>query len=164
MTLNHSSMFRRELIEAIGLGTGCASRPMPSSWRGSSVIPAQDFAPLGGSTALFALDSHESLTRQGHTHVFTMFHGVRRVYHDASSHWRESTTIGHPIMPGAGGERPFPAPNAILPTRPATPELDILFIFDFAMAGGAYVSTRNYVEAAVKVGGVSASSTTRDSI
>ena len=92
---------------------------------------------LVGVPLSFALDSHESLTRQGHTHVFTMFHGVRRVYHDASSHWRESTTIGHPIMPGAGGERPFPAPNAILPTRPATPELDILFIFDFAMAGGA---------------------------
>jgi glycosyltransferase involved in cell wall biosynthesis len=154
VTLNHSSlMFRRSLIAQIG------------AWDRVRIAADAEFISrieafarrkvsrrLAGVPLSFALDSHESLTREGHTHVFTIFHGVRRVYHDASSFWRASTTQGHPIMPELETGRAFPAPHPILPGRPSAPELDLLFIFDFAMAGGAYVSTRNYVEAAIKLG------------
>lgn len=98
----------------------------------------------------YALERPSSLTRQSVTHVTTKFHGVRRTYHEAAEHWSRSQVP--PIALPPGPERPFPAPNFILPNKQVLTELDVLVVMDMRLRGGSYVSTFNYIEAAIKMG------------
>ncbi|TQE92819.1 MAG: glycosyltransferase family 2 protein, partial [Spiribacter salinus] len=150
--LNHSSlMLRRETLEHLGgwdevrvaadselmrriehhYGPGCVHTLLPD-------------VPLA-----FALQE-SSLTRSGMTHVHTLYHGVRREYHVASMHWL--TTLKDTAPAHCPDERSFPAPGFILPHRREELVLDLVFILDFNLSGGAYVSTMNYVEAALAQG------------
>jgi FkbM family methyltransferase len=104
-----------------------------------------------------ALSLHEagSLTRQGPTHVRTMLHGARREYDEAGRYWREK--IARPadlrFPPDRSlGERPFPAPPVLLGPGAAPVEADLLFVSDFSLKGGAFVSTFNSIEAARAAG------------
>jgi glycosyltransferase involved in cell wall biosynthesis len=101
----------------------------------------------------FALDLPSSLTRQDVTHVLTRFYGVRRNYHDAAWAWRN--TLGEAAnwrLTSHPGQRAFPAPRTMLPECPEPTEFDLMVIMDWALGGGAYVSTLNYVKAAVQSG------------
>lgn len=104
-----------------------------------------------------ALSLHEagSLTRQGATHVRTMLHGPRREYDEAGRYWREK--IARPAdlrfpPDRPPGMRPFPAPPALLGPGAAPVEADLLFVSDFSLKGGAFVSTFNTIEAARAAG------------
>jgi len=104
-----------------------------------------------------ALSLHEagSLTRQSATHVRTMLHGARREYDEAGRYWREK--IARPAdlrfppdrPPDA---RPFPAPPALMGRGAVPVEADLLFVSDFCLKGGAFVSTFNTIEAARAAG------------
>ena len=99
----------------------------------------------------FALELDESLTRTKASHVFTLYHGVRRTYHEGSLHWLE--TRGEEAdwaLPPSSGPRAFPAPYEV--RRIDRESYDLLVMMDFAMSGGAFVSTLNYVQAAVQAG------------
>lgn len=99
----------------------------------------------------FAMERADSLTRQSITHVNTLTHGVRRVYHEAAAHWLKSSESKPLALPGSG-KRAFPAPGFILPERRLVAELDIMFVMDMRMEGGAFTSTLNYILAAAKMG------------
>ncbi len=100
----------------------------------------------------FALENPGTLTRSGHTHVRTLYHGVRREYHEAARHWL-SQTESFDLEPYRREEkRPFPAPSLIRAEHNPVIDLDLLFIMDFNLEGGAYVSTMNYIGAAIREG------------
>lgn len=99
-----------------------------------------------------ALEDPGSLTRQGVTHVRTIWHGFRREYQESARHWHESVER-HDLrlsLPREG--RPYPAPGPIRAEREAAANCDLLFIMDFNLSGGAFVSTMNYIEAALAQG------------
>lgn len=99
----------------------------------------------------FALDRPGSLTRQSRTHVNTIRHGVRRNYHDASRFWLSKLEPGLHAIHGPGEERAFPAPGFILKNR-VEPSFDLLLIMDLYRPTEHFVSTMNYVEAALGLG------------
>jgi hypothetical protein len=55
-------------------------------------------------------------------------------------------------LPPPDRPRPFPAPRVLLSRNPSPVEVDLLVIMDFAMRGGAYESTMNYVRGALRLG------------
>lgn len=116
---------------------------------------------LPGVPLAFALHTERSLTRASATHVRTMLHGVRREYDEAGAFWREAlleraaaggvgALAALRFSPDAAGPRPFPAPALIL-GEPAQ-DYDLVFVSDFALKGGAFVSTLNAIEAATRAG------------
>ncbi|MBA3325411.1 MAG: glycosyltransferase, partial [Rhodobacteraceae bacterium] len=104
----------------------------------------------------FALLDEGSLTRASATHVRTTLYGSRREYEEAGAYWRAKAAPEDLRFPPdrasdpARAARPFPAPPSLLGA--AHPKLDLLFISDFCLRGGAFVSTHNYVEAARAAG------------
>jgi hypothetical protein len=117
-----------------------------------------------GLPLAFALHEERSLTRASTTHVRTMLHGVRREYDNAGAFWRGElrarassrdpgalAALRFPVgADSAAGRLPFPAPALIL-GEPAQ-AYDLVFVNDFALKGGAFVSTLNAIEAAVRAG------------
>lgn len=114
-----------------------------------------------GVPLAFALHAERSLTRASATHVRTMLHGVRREYDEAGAFWRQTlrdraaagdlkALAALRFPPDAAGPRPFPAPALIL-GEPAQ-GYDLVFVSDFALKGGAFVSTLNAIEAATRAG------------
>jgi len=99
-----------------------------------------------------ALEDPGSLTRQGLTHVRTIWHGLRRDYHEAARHWHENVALEDLRLSLPRNGRPFPAPGHIRAEREDRVHCDLLFIMDFNLNGGAFVSTMNYVEAALAQG------------
>lgn len=109
----------------------------------------------------FALQTEGSLTRASATHVRTIHHGVRREYQEAGAFWRQGlleraaggglrALAALRLSPDAAGPRPFPAPALIL--GEPVQDYDLVFVSDFALRGGAFVSTLNAIEAATRVG------------
>ncbi|MCH8504318.1 MAG: hypothetical protein LAT50_08350, partial [Ectothiorhodospiraceae bacterium] len=117
------------------------------AYTGASVERLLPAAPLS-----CALEDPTSLTRTGATHAYTMFHGVRRQYHEAARHWLETTPPEEIPNAFRGESRPFPAPGLITKERRKSSQLDVLIVTDFNVQGGAYVSTMNYVRAALRAG------------
>ena len=98
----------------------------------------------------FSLDEAGSLTRNELTHSVTGRHGVRREYHESASHWRASNE--KLILRLDARSRTFPAPGCMLPDKQAFAQCDVLFVMDFNSDGSAYISTMNYVNAAIAQG------------
>ncbi len=99
----------------------------------------------------FSLHEERSLTKQSKTHVKTIYYGVRRELHDASAHWRQSAPSEALTLDPTRNPCPFPVPASILP-RQEEITCDLLFVADFAMVGGAFQSTFNYICAAIEAG------------
>src|SRR5690606_23193343 len=88
----------------------------------------------------FGLELPSSLTRSKVSHVLTLFHGVRRTYHEASAHWLETRGAqANWVLPAPSEGRAFPAPYEL--TRQLRPAYDLLVIMDYGLHGGAFVST-----------------------
>lgn len=100
----------------------------------------------------FSLEMASSLTKSSKTHFHTVSYGVRRDYRTAAKFWHSTQKGGVPCLPPAGESRAFPAPTILLPKAKGPVELDVLFIMDFAMQGGAYASTMSYLHAALRLG------------
>ena len=154
--LNHSAlMLRRATLQAMGGwdevragGDSELIRRLEHAHGAQAVHSLIEGAPLS-----LALEEASSLTRRGPTHVHTLFHGVRREYHEASRHWLAGQPPGEvPRAPSVGDTRAFPAPAALHPEGAARHRLDLLVISDFNIEGGAYRSTMAYVEAALAMG------------
>ena len=98
----------------------------------------------------FSLDESGSLTRDKLSHSVTGRHGVRREYHESASHWRASNEKLSLRLDARS--RTFPAPGCMLPEKQAFAQCDVLFLMDFNSDGAAYISTMNYVNAAIAQG------------
>jgi glycosyltransferase involved in cell wall biosynthesis len=155
LVLNHSSLLVRRK-DALALGGWDEVRIAADSefLRRLEAKFGLDSIPRlqAGVPFAFALDSAQSLTRQTSSHAFTLFHGVRRTYHESATHWRKTRgeTEGWKLS-HSDTRRAFPAPARLL-SRFEPRQYDLLVIMDFAMKGGAFVSTLNYIQAAIKLG------------
>ena len=152
---NHSSlMLRRRVLEKLGgwdevrISADTELIRRLESAHGREVVRLLPDVPLS-----FALEEATSLTRRGVTHARTQFFGVRREYHESGLFWLQSLAPGAlPAWQAPSGSRAFPAPGLILRDRVNATRVDLLVVMDFNLQGGAYISTRNYVEAALQSG------------
>lgn len=155
VALNHSAlMIRREVALALGgwdpvriAADTEFIRRLEKLTKTESISRVKKDVPLA-----FALDLPDSLTRSSVTHVLTKFHGVRRNYQEAATFYRRNFASANNFRLPTDGTRAFPVPRLMLPSRPGPMATDLLVIMDFALGGGAYVSTMNYIKAALAAG------------
>lgn len=108
---------------------------------------------LEGVPLSFGIDQKSSLTRQSVTHVFTLFYGVRRIYHEASSHYIDTRLKNlNWRLPSSAESRAFPAPRSIQSIHGNDDRYDVMFIMDFCILGGSFISMLNYLNAAISSG------------
>ncbi|HVK91609.1 MAG TPA: glycosyltransferase family A protein, partial [Mycoplana sp.] len=99
----------------------------------------------------FSLVRDDSLTRSAATHLRSLRFGVRGLYRDSYRNWHNSLRHGgDPHLPRSNGRFPVPLGNRRAGSDVRT--FDIVFVSDFALKGGAFVSTLNYIEAARAAG------------
>ncbi|WP_347331352.1 glycosyltransferase [Marinimicrobium locisalis] len=150
-----SLMFRREAIERLG-GWDLARTSADSEYvlRLQRVFGEEAVVRLHRGVPLaFALDQETSLTRTPVTHAKTLFYGARREYREAASAWHEHASTEELKLPLSGERRPFPIPTVMrTKNRDEVRRYDIVVIADFNLSGGAFVSTMNYVNAAIAQG------------
>ncbi|MCP4386311.1 MAG: glycosyltransferase [Hyphomicrobiales bacterium] len=90
-----------------------------------------------------------SLTRSKETDVATIFHGLRREYKEASRWWLAGLDIEAIRASGWEQKPPFvDVPPPIRPDRTVRPPLDVLFVADWNLEGGAVNSAVNMIHAA----------------
>ncbi len=155
--LNHSSlMVRRAVLEALGGWDPVRiAADVEFTWRLEARFGKNAVLEVDRGTPLaFARHDGGSLTRSSRTHLVTKYHGVRREYREAAEHWlRTAGPDELRIDTAPDAPRKFPAPPFIGPEPAAERRLDVLFVMDFAMTGGgAFHSTLNYIEAALRMG------------
>jgi glycosyltransferase involved in cell wall biosynthesis len=156
--LNFSSLlFRRELLEVLG------------TWDEVLVSGDAEFYSrlkrIYGSEAVVKLPRHQllafsltresSLTRSRATHLRSLYYGLRGNYRGSYLYWHSQLSGESEELPfnAAAGRRRFPVPPGNRPSgKQRSSKYDIIVISDFAMRGGAFVSTLNYIVAACKAG------------
>ncbi len=76
----------------------------------------------------FSLAQPGSLTRQSATHVRTVHHGLRHLYHQAARWWHRRQVV--PAMPDDRSRRPFPVPLGNMPRGEARMAFDVVVLAD----------------------------------
>lgn len=151
--MNASSlMLRRTLLQELGgwdrVRAGADSelldRLRASELKLTTILPD---VPLS-----FGLHRAAALTQQSATALRTRQRGVRREYRAAAARWHAQNARPGKTLSIPPDRRSFPAPPSMLPSRAEHPPLDLLFIMDFNLKGGAFVSTMNYIFAAIEAG------------
>jgi hypothetical protein len=80
----------------------------------------------------FSLSSQTSLTKATHTHVKTVFYGLRRHYREAARWWHAKADKPENLyLSNEGQSRPFPAPDAIQGS-PSLKKVAYVFVSDFS--------------------------------
>ncbi|MGD1700497.1 tetratricopeptide repeat protein [Dapis sp. BLCC M229] len=148
-----SLMFKREILDKLG------------SWDSVKISGDSEFRyrliKLYGSNAIynipkemvlsFGLLRPDSLTRAKATHVKTLDFGLRRHYRDAYEYWHSQPEFKlSPKLSQVGRQFPLPLGNQI--KKLEVQFYDLIVISDFALKGGAFVSTLNYIVAACRLG------------
>lgn len=101
----------------------------------------------------FALVHEASLTRAPATHIRTVHYGLRRDYRDAARAWRRALHDPEAFRLDPRGPRlPFPIPEANKVDGRADRRYDLIVSADFSMRAGAFHSTYNLLQAAVRAG------------
>ena len=115
-------------------------------------LPRQE--PFMEAPLAFARRGAGSLTASGPTHVSTMYHGLRREYHEASDFWHAGLDPARVREVGIEAVPPFfPAPRSLRADRSAQDKThDLLFIGDFNFLGGTQKSALNMIRAARAAG------------
>ena len=150
-----SLMFRSSAIDALGqwdLARTSADSEfilrLKALYGDGSVVRLHKGVPLA-----FALDQESSLTRTPVTHAKTLFYGARREYREAARAWHESVPPEALRLPLKTGQRPFPIPSVMEVERlEGSRRYDMVVMADFNLDGGAFVSTMNYINAALALG------------
>lgn len=93
----------------------------------------------------------DSLSFSGSTNIKSLQFGLRWQYKDSYSYWHEKETFRlNPRLDN--GRKPFPVPIGNIVNKKDVHKYDFVVISDFAMAGGALISTLNYIIAASMTG------------
>ncbi len=153
--VNFSSlMFRRELFAAIGYWDDVLiSADAEFHARIQTIYGKDAIIKLPQAQLLaFSLTRPDSLTRSKATHVSTLFYGLRRNYREAYRRWHAELRLDQLPFDSSPNRRPFVVPVGNRTERKPHHRYDIVVISDFAMRGGAFVSTLNYVLAAASSG------------
>jgi glycosyltransferase involved in cell wall biosynthesis len=98
----------------------------------------------------FSLSRDDSLTRSKATAVRSLLFGMRWLYRDAYEygHERAQTLHNNALLKR---ERLFPLPLGIRTDKAKNTSYDMVVVSDFALKGGAFVSTLNYIIACCKL-------------
>jgi glycosyltransferase involved in cell wall biosynthesis len=150
-----SLMFRRDLTRELGGWDNVRiSADHEFIWRIEAAFGGHSVAILHPEVPMsFALQQDTALTRSGPTHVRTIFHGIRREYREMANWWYRSRKTAALVTPNAAtAVRAFPAPRRMNPNADKVTRCDVLFISDFNLIGGAFVSTFNYLLACISEG------------
>ncbi|MEM1130469.1 MAG: glycosyltransferase family A protein, partial [Pseudomonadota bacterium] len=159
-TRNFSSVFfHRDLIDKVGPWDAArvsADREFINRVQSLHGLKRQLAFLPGCPLALGRLED-TSLTRTGATHAATMYHGIRRDYHEAGDLWHDELRQLSKVRGGLDGlnlsDPPyFPAPASIKPDRGADAREDILFVGDYNFNGGTQKSALNMISAAREAG------------
>ncbi|MBS8225590.1 glycosyltransferase [Vannielia litorea] len=141
ISLNQSSLlFSRALLDEIGMWDDVrAGADNEFIWRFRTKYGESSVATTDRSMPLsFSLVRDESLTRQGVTHVRTVLHGLRKDYHRTYRRWQKAVEAEDLVLPSMPpGERAFPAPAPILPSRSQDRSFDRVYIADFSRNGAS---------------------------
>lgn len=147
-----SFFFRKKMIERVGgwdrvriSADAEFVRRSKRAWPDWEFSTAINAAPLA-----FGYDTEASLTKHSDTHGRTIYHGVRREYHEAAAHWLAAASAKELYFDDRATERPFPAPGPILPDRRPSTDCDLLFIDDFNFDDGARTATMKDIYAALE--------------
>lgn len=97
-----------------------------------------------------SLSREDSLTRTKATHVKTLYFGLRWLYRDAYLYWHAKESFKE--SPSISGERRFPVPRGNSTSADLRKVYDVIVISDFAMKGGPYISSLNFLRAAGRMG------------
>ncbi|MGB3514272.1 MAG: tetratricopeptide repeat protein [Microcoleaceae cyanobacterium] len=152
--LNFSSLiFKREILGKLGgwdsvrVSGDAEFRTRLTKFYGSNAI-----YNIPKETMLsFGLSRESSLTRTKATHVKTIDFGLRWHYRDAYEYWHSQPEFKVSPKPSQiGGQFPVPLGNQI--KKSELNSYDLIVISDFALKGGAFVSTLNYIVAACRLG------------
>lgn len=90
-----------------------------------------------------------SLTRSSTTHILTTLHGIRREYLESSQYWARHQEMLPPIR---GDYSRVNVPGVIRSKIEERLDIDVLFIGDFNLVGGAFHSALNMIKAARRTG------------
>lgn len=153
--MNPSSLlFRRSLLERVGGWDEVrVSADAEFIHRVRQCFPGRAISAVRPSVPLsFAFDLDASLTKNRVTHGRTLYHGVRREYHEAASFWRETAPAGSLTLGPGTERRPFPVPGLILPERENDAVCDVLVVADFNWSGESQESALGYVKAGIRLG------------
>jgi glycosyltransferase involved in cell wall biosynthesis len=96
-----------------------------------------------------ALSRDDSLTRSKATAVRSLLFGMRWFHRDAYQYWHAKKATWHNSHL-LSGDRAYPLARGMCVNRNDVPAYDFVVISDFALKGGAFVSTLNYIIAAVR--------------
>ncbi len=144
-----SLMFRREVRERLGAWDRVRAAAdnefvdrLKATFGPDAVVEHRPDVPLAFGRMLAT-----SLTASSGTHVDTLWHGVRRDYREAADRWyRKAKRPDDLRLDPKAAERPFPAPPALLPERPARPEYDLLVVADSNAGSHAWATTMDYMQ------------------
>lgn len=155
-TRNFSSVFcRRELMERLGPWDTTrisADREFINRLQHLHRLPRQK-AFLPGAPLAFGRSDERSLTRSAATHAATMYHGLRREYHEAMDFWHARLDRTAVRIQGLAARPPyFPVPRSLRSERSPDPGVDLLFIGDFNLQGGTQKSAMHMIAAARAAG------------
>ncbi|WP_160357225.1 glycosyltransferase family A protein [Bordetella sp. 02P26C-1] len=98
-----------------------------------------------------ALSRDDSLTRSKATAVRSLLFGMRWFHRDAYQYWHAKRVVWH-NQSLLSGKREYPLARGMRVNRGDDVHYDFVVISDFALKGGAFVSTLNYIIAACKLG------------
>lgn len=128
--VNGDAEFRTRLLQRFGQNAICKTRY-------SQVLS-------------FSLSRDDSLTRSKATSVRSLLFGMRWLYRDAYEYGHAKGKSWHndALLQSA---RPFPLPLGIRMTGARPAVYDLVVVSDFALKGGAFVSTLNYIVGACKL-------------
>ncbi|MCK0770250.1 glycosyltransferase family 2 protein [Chromohalobacter canadensis] len=93
----------------------------------------------------FALEDPSSLTRQSHSHVWSIHYGVRREYREMADFWHKHVSESQLQLDNNLCERPFPAPSFMQADKKNCVSTDVLLIMDCGRVGTRHVTNMEYV-------------------
>ena len=139
-----SFLFRRTLLDSLGEWDNVrVAGDTEFRWRAEAKHGNDAFVHVCKDVPLsFSLSSPTSLTKATHTHVKTVFYGLRRTYREAARWWHAKADKPENLyLSNDGQSRPFPVPDAIQGS-PSLKKVAYVFVADFsrrALASDSHV-------------------------
>ena len=148
-----SLMIRKEVMDTLG-EWDCVSVSGDSEYR-YRILKYYGYDSIARTPPNYILTlslvRHNSLSYSNKTSIKSLHFGLRWQYRDAYFNWhsKESFRLNPRIQKN---RRPFSAPVGILRNQEKKLKYDLVIVSDYALVGGALVSTLNYIVAARKIG------------
>ena len=149
-----SLFFRRDIVDVVGTwgqARVSADREFLRRVERYAKIGRNQVHVAGGCPLTFGRVLGTSLTRASATQMNTMYHGVRREYHEATDYWHLQWANGR-IDAGEAARRSAQAAPIMIRSKAPAASFDLVLIGDWNMRGGTFHSAANLANAAIRQG------------